>query len=257
MYNTDLPNRAELPSTGKLLRSTVFAAIVAAGLLVTTILPAEYGIDPTGIGRTLGLTEMGEIKVSLAAEAQAEADTVGVAVGDAVAAMSPPLAATPTPSVQTDEARAVEPESGPEPAHVPDVAEAASDTNITTVTTVEPPVESTSTQSIAQRRDTMSVTLKPGQAAEIKLTMEKDSRVRFEWTTAGGPVNYDTHGDPPNAPRSFYHGYGKGRNQLGDAGELQAAFDGAHGWFWRNRSNGNVTVTLNTEGEYTEIKRVL
>ena len=71
MYNTDLPTRAELPSTGKLLRSTGVAALVAAGLLVTTILPAEYGIDPTGVGRALGLTGMGEIKVALAAESQA------------------------------------------------------------------------------------------------------------------------------------------------------------------------------------------
>src|SRR5688572_17454638 len=68
MYNTDLPTRAELPSTGQLLRSTVVAALIAAGLLITTILPAEYGIDPTGIGRVLGLTKMGEIKVSLSRE---------------------------------------------------------------------------------------------------------------------------------------------------------------------------------------------
>lgn len=258
MYNTDLPTRAELPSTAKLLRSTALAAIVAAGLLVTIILPAEYGIDPTGIGRTLGLKQMGEIKVSLAAEAQAEADTtVGVTVDDTATVMSPPLPATPTPPVTTDEARTDEPESVPEPAQMSDAAEAAGDTDITNLTNAVPPAESATADSTAQRRDTMSVTLKPGQAAEIKLTMEKDSRVRFEWTTAGGPVNYDTHGDPPNAPRSFYHGYGKGRNQLGDAGELQAAFDGTHGWFWRNRSNGDVTVTLNTEGEYTEIKRVL
>jgi len=38
---------------------------------------------------------------------------------------------------------------------------------------------------------------------------------------------------------------------------LQAAFDGAHGWSWRNGSGGDVTVTLNNEGEYSEVKRVL
>ena len=57
-YNTDLPNRADLPSTGRLLRSTALAALIAGGLLVTTVLPAEYRIDPTGIGRVLGLTAM-------------------------------------------------------------------------------------------------------------------------------------------------------------------------------------------------------
>src|SRR5690606_32279294 len=90
---------------------------------------------------------------------------------------------------------------------------------------------------------TMTVKLKPGQGAEIKVTMRKDASLRYDWTTEGGPVNYDTHGDPANAPKNFYHGYGKGRNTASDSGTLQAAFDGTHGWFWRNRTNSEVTVT--------------
>ena len=45
-----------LPTTGRLLKSTLVAAAIAGALLVTAVLPAEYGIDPTGIGRALGLT---------------------------------------------------------------------------------------------------------------------------------------------------------------------------------------------------------
>ncbi len=70
MYNTDLSTRAELPSTGKLLRSTLLAAVIASVLLATVVLPAEYAIDPTVAGRLLGLTEMGEIKSQLAEEAE-------------------------------------------------------------------------------------------------------------------------------------------------------------------------------------------
>src|SRR5687767_2636847 len=69
MYNSDLPTRAELPSSKQLLRSTIIALIVATVLLLTVVLPAEYGIDPTRIGRVLGLTKMGEIKTQLAEEA--------------------------------------------------------------------------------------------------------------------------------------------------------------------------------------------
>jgi hypothetical protein len=215
MYNTDLPTRAELPSTARLLRSTVIAFIVAAALLVTTVLPAEYGIDPTGIGRALGLTQMGEIKKSLAADVAAEKAAPPVAQVPAAAAPAVPAekpAATPAPATQ---------EAAPAAQH------------------------------------TMTVKLKPGQGAEIKLTMRKDATVRYEWTTEGGPVNYDTHGDPVNAPKNFYHGYGKGRNTASDSGTLQAAFDGTHGWFWRNRTNSEVTVTLKTSGDYQQIKRVL
>lgn len=48
MYNTDIPPRDELLSAKQLHRSKSIAACVAAVLLFTTILPAEYGTDPTG-----------------------------------------------------------------------------------------------------------------------------------------------------------------------------------------------------------------
>ena len=79
MYNTDLPTRAELPTSAQLIRSTVIAAVSAVVLLLTVVLPAEYAIDPTGIGRVLGLTEMGEIKARLAQEAAEDAAAKGAA----------------------------------------------------------------------------------------------------------------------------------------------------------------------------------
>ncbi len=216
MYNTDLPTRAELPSTGKLLRSTVIAALIAVALLITTVLPAEYGIDPTGIGRALGLTQMGEIKTAVSAEASAD---------KAAPAPQKPQTAVPAAPVEKQ-------------------------------ASATPPVTSAKVTASPQQH-TMTIQLKPGQGAEIKLTMRKDATVRYEWTVQGGSVNYDTHGDTVNAPKGFYHGYGKGRNTARDAGTLQAAFDGSHGWFWRNRSGAEVTVTLKTSGDYEQIKRVL
>ena len=47
------PAANALPSTRTLLRSTAFAAVVATALLVTLVLPAEYGMDPTRIGGVL------------------------------------------------------------------------------------------------------------------------------------------------------------------------------------------------------------
>ena len=105
--------------------------------------------------------------------------------------------------------------------------------------------------------DEVSFTLSPGQAAEYKLTMREGAQVNFEWTSAGGGVNFDAHGDPVSAPKGFYHGYGKGRNSPGERGDLVAAFDGTHGWYWRNRSEQAVTITLKTRGAYTAIKRVV
>lgn len=76
MENKNIPTDRELPSAAKLIKSTAIAAATAAVLLVTVVMPAEYGIDPTGIGNIVGLKKMGEIRVSLAkeeAQQQAEA----------------------------------------------------------------------------------------------------------------------------------------------------------------------------------------
>ena len=73
MYNSEIPSRAEHPSTRQLIRSTLIAAVSALVLLFTVVLPSEYGVDPSGIGRALGLTEMGEIKTRLAREAAKDA----------------------------------------------------------------------------------------------------------------------------------------------------------------------------------------
>ena len=72
MHNAHYPQESELPTNKQLITSTLAALAVAGALLVTCVLPAEYGIDPTGIGKTLGLTKMGEIKTQLGAEAATE-----------------------------------------------------------------------------------------------------------------------------------------------------------------------------------------
>ena len=49
------------------------SGIGAVVILVTVQLHAEHAIDPTGVGRVLGLTEIGEIKRELAEEAAQDA----------------------------------------------------------------------------------------------------------------------------------------------------------------------------------------
>lgn len=47
-----------LPTQAQLFKATGIAMLVAGLILITTVLPAEYGLDPTGIGRRLGIYGM-------------------------------------------------------------------------------------------------------------------------------------------------------------------------------------------------------
>lgn len=47
--------RGAQPPPKRLALSVLIAVVAAAVLLATVVLPAEYGIDPTGVGRALGL----------------------------------------------------------------------------------------------------------------------------------------------------------------------------------------------------------
>ena len=92
----------ETPTASSLLRSTIIALIVAGVLLVTCVLPAEYGKDLTGIGRVLGLTQMGEVKMALAEEAAGNA--AAEASADSVIAASEASGASPTSGAESDAA---------------------------------------------------------------------------------------------------------------------------------------------------------
>jgi hypothetical protein len=51
------------------------ALLVAGVILIVAVLPAEYGVDPTGIGRRLGLTAMNDVARQV--EALSEGRTAG------------------------------------------------------------------------------------------------------------------------------------------------------------------------------------
>lgn len=169
MYNSDMPNRAELPTTKQLVRSTFIALLVAVVTLITVILPAEYAIDPTGAGKLLGLTEMGEIKTQLAQEAEADR------ARDQAVIVSAPV---------------VQAESASQPS-----------------STSRPSLESEQ-QANPVWKDKMMLVLKPGEGAEVKLVMTEGQKATFAWSAKGGPVNFDTHGDGNGNAISYQKGRG-------------------------------------------------
>jgi hypothetical protein len=163
---------------------------VAGVILVTTVLPAEYGIDPTGAGKALGLTRLNEAAQTVTPVTQA---------GAPAAAM----------------VKAVQP----------------------------------------FRSDTMNVTLKPGESAEVKASMRKGETVVFNWAADGGQVKSDMHGEPHNAKPNEFSTYWKVPLQAAGAGSFTAPFDGNHGWYWRNKNDKPVTINVTVSGFHDKLHR--
>jgi hypothetical protein len=204
MFNAEKPSLEELPSSAQLIRSTAIAAASAVAILVTVVLPAEYNIDPTGIGGVLGLAEMGEIKAQLAEEAEAD--------------------------------RLMDLEAEEQSSLMNDIFGLF--------------VGAAHAQEAEVWRDEITFTLAPGDSAEWKLVMEEGQTVEYRIFVEGGRVNFDMHGHGGGQSVT----YDKSRGSTGDAGAIVAAFDGEHGWFWRNRDSEPATVTVQVRGEYAEFK---
>lgn len=212
MPNKRPPEQPPLPTPRQLAKATAIAAGVAGVLLVTAVLPAEYGIDPTGIGRLLGLKAMGDAKQKPGTMAPVPA--------------SLRLAFVFTPSVMP----------------------AGTLSDATQPLRGVVPVQ-------AERSDDLKVTLKSGETAEVKAFMKAGQSFRYSWATDGGRLNFDFHGEPPNAPSNVFTSYEKGARDKAE-GSFTAKFDGTHGWFWRNRTSQTITVTVKAAGHYEKLERV-
>jgi hypothetical protein len=200
--NAEKPDPAILPTPRQLRRSTIAAVIGAAVIGVGVYLPAEYGIDPTGMGNVLGLTEMGEIKQQLAREA---AEDEAIHGGDQSSSVIDGIFGIFVGAAHAQEAWT----------------------------------------------DTVTFTLAPDAATEIKLVMEAGDVAEYAWVAEGGRINFDlhAHGDGQSID------YDRGRGATEGEGSIEAPFPGEHGWFWRNRDDADVTVTLQLRGAYSEVVR--
>jgi hypothetical protein len=101
----------------------------------------------------------------------------------------------------------------------------------------------------------MSVTLESGEGVEVKAAMRQGERLVFSWTTSGGGVDVDMHGEVAGAADDGYTSYVKGEAQTSGHGALEAPVAGNHGWFWQNLNDTPVTVTVKVSGFYEKLFR--
>jgi hypothetical protein len=224
------PSSRPAPSRGTLF-AVLGGGLAVAGLLLTCIvLPAEYGIDPLGTGRALGLTGLAQVSSENAARSGASAP---------VPASAPTEASAPA----TVAGPIISPVLQPEPV-ASRWGEAAS------VTGAFIP------RSGSFHLDSREITLQPFEGMEIKYHMPEGAGLVYSWT-ASAPVLYDFHGEPdvapPGAPvtdddyfESYDHEDVSGKSEF--HGTLVAPRTGIQGWFWENSSADVVKIKLVAAG---------
>ena len=165
-------------SNATIIKASIFALVVASIIFVTIILPAEYNIDPTGIGKSMGLT---------------------VLAGD-----------------------------------IPDDS-------------VKPLLKEE--QSSGYQDNQTTVIVPPNKGVEYKFKIVKYGSIIYEWTTNGEPLYFDFHGEPKGDTTGYFESYA-----IATAPEMKGSmtvpFDGVHGWYWKNNSDKEISVTLKTQGDY-------
>lgn len=194
MTASTLPGRIS-PSPATLAKAIGGAAIAASAIMTLFVLPAEYGIDPTGVGGALGLT--------------------GMVAGGAKDAMP----ATPAPA---------------------------------TAAMIATPTRESIARTTPWRQDAMTITLPGHSGQEVKAHMAKGDSFIFTWQSTG-PVKAEMHGEVPDAADGAFTDYWKDMATSGGQGDFTAPFAGIHGWYFRNKGDTPVTVSVKTVGFYKDL----
>ncbi len=165
-------------SPATLLKASIISAVLAAAILITIILPAEYGIDPTGAGEAIGLMPLANLN-------------------------------------NTD--------SSSEQVEMPENSE--------------------------WREDSATIVVPAGKGLEYKFYLVKGNVMRYDWLSTDGELYFDFHGEPEGDTTGYFESYTVSTAEQ-VRGTFTASFAGTHGWYWKNKSQAPISVTLTTQGQY-------
>jgi hypothetical protein len=115
------------------------------------------------------------------------------------------------------------------------------------------PTKASISRPAAWRQDEMTIALEPHSGQEVKAHMTKGDSFIFQWASTGGPVKAEMHGEKRDAAEGEFTDYWKELEMTGGQGDFTAPFDGTHGWYFRNKGDTPVTVSVKTVGFYKDL----
>lgn len=220
-------------SLKSLIIASAVATVIAGFVLIIFVLPAEYDIDPTGLGKKMGLTVLA---ASTAESNQAQAIAIPI--------QPQPVTALTCPDQKNEiilaQTTATIAKSEPEPAAKAEIkAKKETENSPQNIAAVQAP----------QWQDTVKIIIPPKQGLEYKFHLQKGASLEYAWASDGTKLYFDFHGEPKGDKTGYFKSFKESTDRQ-SSGALIAPFEGSHGWYWENSTRAPVTVILNTKGSY-------
>jgi hypothetical protein len=194
----------------QIIKASLSALVIGTALFVIAVLPAEYGIDPTGAGRLLGLSKLYQPE---------EPQTAVVSVSGAQTAKALRLEELGSgPDVPL-------PKEASNPAPSQQLAERQD-----SVTIKVPAGEG------------LEYKLNMLKYGQVKYEWITDQGVLF--FDFHGEVKEENPAD-----ETFFESYTVA-NSANMIGTFLAPFEGRHGWYFKNNTNKDIVVSLRVKGQY-------
>ena len=220
MNDNETQDSASTPSQGNLLKGALFALVAAIIVTVLFVLPAEFGVDPTGVGAKLGLLDIAET-----------ADPAGSGTSSG----GNTLVAGTWPGIP-EEFDFYEPDILGDPYSRTQPAKFRSDTL-------------TIKLDVGEQTEYKAI-MKQGDALVYHWKLEKGV-VYTDFHADPGE-----HAETEGYPDQYYIRYAE--SETGEhAGSLVAPFAGNHGWYWLNIEEEPITIILEVHGYYDRVEELM
>ena len=116
------------------------------------------------------------------------------------------------------------------------------------------------------RQDEVEVLIPANSGLEYKFFLEMHSNINYEWSspssemhsninyewTSPSSLYFDMHGEPEGDTTGYFESYGASTTD-GMKGSVTVPFAGSHGWYWRNDTDQDISISLKTLGNYNVI----
>lgn len=99
------------------------------------------------------------------------------------------------------------------------------------------------------REDQTLITIPANSGLEYKFHLQQYGNLIYTWSSEENDLYFDLHGEPQGDTTGYFESFAAATGSE-MKGSITVPFAGSHGWYWRNGSDEDVTVSLKTQGNY-------